>query len=485
MKGVLGEALVDTLINAPQRLESEIRAQRTRVAQVRERLEEVKSGKARELLSLIDQLVRRSVWIIGGDGWAYDIGSAGLDHVLASGRDVNVLVMDTEVYSNTGGQMSKSTPLGAVAKFAAGGKTLAKKDVALQAISYGNVYVARIAFGANPQQTLQALREAEAYPGPSLIIAYSHCIAHGIDMTTGMSHQRDLVKSGYLTLYHYDPRLGMGGADQPLKLDSRKPTMPLEKVAMQEGRYAMLAQSDPARSKMLMQGAQHAADARVGADPRQLIEAGLRAAVVGDRDLAHAQPAHQAGRLLVAALGRDGQQRERHLVVPRHAQLTALVELALQHRQLRDAVARVAHQAGARGVGAHALGFVVGQEQLAHRGEVQWGAASDGAHHLHARAFAVGAFHVNDLVALAHTQVHRLLDQLVQLAHGAQRGVAHAQARLDQVAQFQQAHAQPVAAGLGPVNEAADGEVVEDAVGGGRVQPRLLADLLQRDRFFA
>ena len=178
---------------------------------MRERLEEVKSGKARELLSLIDQLVRRSVWIIGGDGWAYDIGSSGLDHVLASGRDVNVLVMDTEVYSNTGGQMSKSTPLGAVAKFAAGGKTLAKKDVALQAISYGNVYVARIAFGANPQQALQALREAEAYPGPSLIIAYSHCIAHGIDMEQGLAQQKRAVDSGHWPLMRYNPVLRSAG----------------------------------------------------------------------------------------------------------------------------------------------------------------------------------------------------------------------------------------------------------------------------------
>jgi pyruvate-ferredoxin/flavodoxin oxidoreductase len=204
----------------------------------------------------------RAVWIVGGDGWAYDIGAGGLDHVMGSGRNVNILVMDTEVYSNTGGQASKATPRGAVAKFATSGKSQAKKDLGLYAMSYGDVYVAKIALGGKDSQTVKALAEAEAYPGTSLIIAYSHCIAHGIDMTTGMSHQRDLVKSGYLTLYHYDPRLGMGGADQPLKLDSRKPTMPLEKVAMQEGRYAMLAQSDPARSKQLMQGAQHAADAR-------------------------------------------------------------------------------------------------------------------------------------------------------------------------------------------------------------------------------
>ncbi|MDA6077117.1 thiamine pyrophosphate-dependent enzyme [Edwardsiella anguillarum] len=181
----IGADLVAEILQAPQQLESQICAQRARLQRVRDRLSRLRGAQIDSLLSLLDHLVRRSVWIVGGDGWAYDIGSSGLDHVLASGRDVNVLVMDTEVYSNTGGQMSKSTPLGAVAKFAAGGKTMAKKDIALQAIAYGDVYVARIAFGANPQQTLEVLREAEAYPGPSLIIAYSHCIAHGIDMRQG------------------------------------------------------------------------------------------------------------------------------------------------------------------------------------------------------------------------------------------------------------------------------------------------------------
>jgi len=209
-----------------------------------------------------DSLVVRSVWIVGGDGWAYDIGYGGLDHVLASGRNVNILVLDTEVYSNTGGQASKSTQRGAVAKFAAAGKAIGKKDLGMIAMAYGNVYVAQVAIGANPVQTVRTFQEAAAWNGPSLIIAYSHCIAHGIDMTTGMSHQRDAVKSGYLTLYHYDPRLAMGGADQPLKLDSRKPTLPLEQFMMKEGRYAMLAQSDPARSKQLLKAAQHDADAR-------------------------------------------------------------------------------------------------------------------------------------------------------------------------------------------------------------------------------
>jgi len=209
-----------------------------------------------------DSLVARSVWIIGGDGWAYDIGYGGLDHVLASGRNVNILVLDTEVYSNTGGQASKSTPRGAIAKFAAGGKAIGKKDLGMIAMAYGNVYVAQVAMGANPMQTVRTFQEAASWPGVSLIIAYSHCIAHGIDMATAMSHQRDAVKSGYLTLYHYDPRLGMYGSDQPLKLDSRKPTVPFEQFAMKEGRFAMLAQADPERAKQLMKAAQADIDAR-------------------------------------------------------------------------------------------------------------------------------------------------------------------------------------------------------------------------------
>jgi pyruvate-ferredoxin/flavodoxin oxidoreductase len=221
-----------------------------------------RSAEAARLLAVADSLVVRSVWIVGGDGWAYDIGYGGLDHVLASGRNVNILVLDTEVYSNTGGQASKSTPRGAVAKFAAAGKSIGKKDLGMIAMAYGNVYVAQIAMGANMVQTVRTLQEAESWPGPSLIIAYSHCIAHGIDMTTGMTHQRDAVKSGYLTLYHFDPRLGMGGADQPLKLDSRKPTAPLDQFTMKEGRFAMLAQSDPVRAKQLSKMAQADADAR-------------------------------------------------------------------------------------------------------------------------------------------------------------------------------------------------------------------------------
>ena len=262
LRAEIGDALATTLVDSPQDTDEQIRLQRERVKQLKAILPGLRFPEAAQLLAVADSLVVRSVWIVGGDGWAYDIGYGGLDHVLASGRNVNILVLDTEVYSNTGGQASKSTPRGAVAKFAAAGKAIGKKDLGMIAMAYGNVYVAQVAMGANPVQTVRTFQEAAAWNGPSLIIAYSHCIAHGIDMTTGMSHQRDAVKSGYLTLYHYDPRLGMGGADQPLKLDSRKPTQPLEQFVMKEGRYAMLAQADPARAKMLMKAAQKDADAR-------------------------------------------------------------------------------------------------------------------------------------------------------------------------------------------------------------------------------
>ncbi len=262
LRAEIGDTLATELLSAPQDNDAQIRLQRERVKQLRAILARTPSPEAARLLAVADSLIVRSVWIVGGDGWAYDIGYGGLDHVLASGRNVNILVLDTEVYSNTGGQASKSTQRGAVAKFAAAGKSIGKKDLGMIAMAYGNVYVAQVAMGANPVQTVRTFQEAAAWNGPSLIIAYSHCIAHGIDMTTGMSHQRDAVKSGYLTLYHYDPRLAMGGADQPLKLDSRKPTLPLEQFMLKEGRYAMLAQSDPARSKQLLKAAQHDADAR-------------------------------------------------------------------------------------------------------------------------------------------------------------------------------------------------------------------------------
>ena len=206
----------------------------------------------RNLLSLADTLVKKSVWIIGGDGWAYDIGFGGLDHVLASGRNVNILVLDTEVYSNTGGQASKSTPRGAVAKFAARGKATPKKDLGLLAMSYGTVYVAHVAMGANDQQTLKAFLEAEAYDGPSLIIAYSHCIAHGIEMRRGLDQQKRAVQSGYWQLYRYNPQLAEEGK-HPLAIDSKEPTLPLEEFAYNETRYRMLLQSDKSRADTLMQ----------------------------------------------------------------------------------------------------------------------------------------------------------------------------------------------------------------------------------------
>jgi pyruvate-ferredoxin/flavodoxin oxidoreductase len=257
LRGQLDATLVEDILNAPQLQESDIRRQRIRVAELKAALMRLDSGKARDLLSVVDHLVRRSVWILGGDGWAYDIGSGGVDHVLASGRDVNVLVLDTEVYSNTGGQMSKSTPLGAVAKFAAAGKQVGKKDLAMQAISYGNVYVARVAMGANPQQTLLALREAEAYPGPSLVLAYSHCIAHGINMQHGLKQQDLAVASGHWPLLRYNPALRQS-EHNPFVLDSPRPRMKLKDYAFNELRYKMLARAHPEESEHLMALAQQA-----------------------------------------------------------------------------------------------------------------------------------------------------------------------------------------------------------------------------------
>jgi pyruvate-ferredoxin/flavodoxin oxidoreductase len=251
----LGDEFVDAILSAPQQVESEIQAQRERVAELKYRLDLFDTPAARQLKSMADHLIRRSIWIVGGDGWAYDIGSSGLDHALASGLDINILIMDTEVYSNTGGQMSKSTPLGAVAKFAAGGKTIGKKDVAQQAIAYGNVYVARIAMGANPQQTLQALREAEAYPGPSLIIAYSHCIAHGIDMAKGLQQQKLAVASGHWPLIRYNPVIREEGG-VPFTLDCLRPTLPLAEYRQHEGRFQSLRRENPEEAERLLKIAQ-------------------------------------------------------------------------------------------------------------------------------------------------------------------------------------------------------------------------------------
>ncbi len=257
----LDDQLVDELTNAPQHLESEIKAQRERVNQLKERLGQIDGQDAKHLLSLADQLVHRSVWLIGGDGWAYDIGSGGLDHALASGRNVNVLVLDTEVYSNTGGQMSKATPTAASAKFAAAGKRVGKKDLALQAISYGNIYVAQVAMGANPQQTVLALREAEAYDGPSLILAYSHCIAHGIDMEKGLNQQKLAVACGYWPLIRYNPVLRKNDQN-PFVLDSPKPVIRLKDYAYNELRYKVLTQTVPKEAEKLMRLAQEIVDLR-------------------------------------------------------------------------------------------------------------------------------------------------------------------------------------------------------------------------------
>ncbi len=258
---VVGETLVDALLNADQSTEAGIQEQRERVALLKERLQNVDDPKAKDLLSLADVLVKKSVWIVGGDGWAYDIGYGGLDHVLASGRNVNVLVMDTQVYSNTGGQSSKATPRAAVAKFAAKGKDLPRKDLGLIAMSYGYVYVAQVAMGASDTQTLKAFLEAEAYDGPSLIIAYSHCIAHGYDLKHGLSQQALAVQSGLWPLYRYNPTLASKGKN-PLKLDSRDPKVGVDKFAYNETRFRMLAQTDEERAEQLLKLAQEDAITR-------------------------------------------------------------------------------------------------------------------------------------------------------------------------------------------------------------------------------
>ena len=257
----IGKELADGLMNASQKTEADLAEQRARVVELKKKLEKIDTPEARNLLSVADYLVRKSVWILGGDGWAYDIGYGGLDHVLASGRDINVLVLDTEVYSNTGGQSSKATPRAAVAKFAANGKDLPKKDLGMIAMSYGYVYVARVAMGASDRQTLQAFREAEAYHGPSLIIAYSHCIAHGITMKYGLKQQALAVKSGVWPLYRYNPEMAQQGTN-PLTIDSKDPTIPVEEYAYNETRYRMLLQSNEERAEMLMKKAKHDASSR-------------------------------------------------------------------------------------------------------------------------------------------------------------------------------------------------------------------------------
>jgi pyruvate-ferredoxin/flavodoxin oxidoreductase len=251
LRDVIGQELADELLRADQSTEEGVVLQRRRVEELKKKLAKPKDAASRDLLTIADNLVKKSVWSIGGDGWAYDIGYGGLDHVLANTRDLNLLVLDTEVYSNTGGQSSKSTPLGAVAKFAAGGKPVPKKDLGLLAMMYGHVYVARVAMGANENQTLRAFLEAESYEGPSIIIAYSHCIAHGIDMVKGMDQQRLAVETGYWPLYRYDPRLRAQGKN-PLQLDSKPGKVPLDEYVYNENRYRMLRKSNPTVAAQLL-----------------------------------------------------------------------------------------------------------------------------------------------------------------------------------------------------------------------------------------
>ena len=257
----LSTQLVEAILNADQSDDAKIEEQRERVTELKNKLSKSSDSRAKDLISLADNLVKKSVWIIGGDGWAYDIGYGGLDHVLASGRNVNILVLDTEVYSNTGGQSSKSTPRAAVAKFAMSGKGLPKKDLGLIAMSYGYVYVARVAMGANDQQTLRALLEAESYDGPSLVIAYSPCIAHGYELSKSLEQSKLAVQSGHWPMYRYDPRLAMQGQN-PLVIESKEPSIPISQYAYNETRYKMLIQMNEERAEELMKEAQHDAKSR-------------------------------------------------------------------------------------------------------------------------------------------------------------------------------------------------------------------------------
>ena len=255
LAGEIGEPLVDAILAAEQHSEAEIFEQRERVAHLKTRLSTIDRLAARTLEGIADYLTKKSVWLIGGDGWAYDIGYGGVDHVLASGRNVNILVLDTEVYSNTGGQTSKATPLGAVAKFSAAGKPVIKKDLAMMAMAYGNVYVAQVAYGAKDVQVLRAFLEAESYDGPSLIIAYSPCIAHGIDLSNNLRQQAAAVNAGHWGLFRYDPRRVAEG-ENPLHLDSKEPSMPYREFAMSETRFAVLQRTHPEASNRFIDTAQ-------------------------------------------------------------------------------------------------------------------------------------------------------------------------------------------------------------------------------------
>jgi pyruvate-ferredoxin/flavodoxin oxidoreductase len=291
---VIGDDFATALLMATQNDEADINLQRERVAVLKNKLLGLVTPDARQLLAVADLLVKKSVWIVGGDGWAYDIGYGGLDHVLASGRNVNLLVLDTEVYSNTGGQASKSTPRAAVAKFAAAGKPAPKKDLGLMAMSYGNVYVASVAMGAKDEHTLKAFLEAEAYDGPSLIIAYSHCIAHGINISSAMSDQKLAVESGRWLLYRYNPERALMG-ENPLLLDSRTPTRKVKEFMEQQTRFKMLTKSKPESAKRLWEQSQHDADVRFhlyeylahrrfenGAEATEEVQSSQRAPVIAE-----------------------------------------------------------------------------------------------------------------------------------------------------------------------------------------------------------
>jgi pyruvate-ferredoxin/flavodoxin oxidoreductase len=259
----VGESLVDALLGADQATEAGIAAQRERVTELRKKLVGINSFEARWLEQVVETLVKKSVWIVGGDGWAYDIGYGGLDHVIAQGRNVNILVLDTEVYSNTGGQASKATPIGASAKFAMAGKERPKKDLGMIAMAYGSVYVAHVAFGAKDAQTVKAFLEADAYDGPSLIIAYSHCIAHGYDLAFGLDQQKLAVDTGYWPLYRFDPRR-LAAGENPLMMDSPAPKADVSKYMSNESRFRVVQQQDPERYKVLLAAAQKEISLRYG-----------------------------------------------------------------------------------------------------------------------------------------------------------------------------------------------------------------------------
>ncbi len=255
MNGAIPVELKDAILNADQSDEPGIFEQRQRVEELKQLLNGNNEEQAKRLLSVVDYLVKKSVWILGGDGWAYDIGYGGLDHVISTGKNVNILVMDTEVYSNTGGQTSKATPLSAIAKFSASGKPTRKKDLGMMAMSYGNVYVASVAMGAKDDQTLKAFLEAEAYDGPSIIIAYSHCIAHGIDMSAPLKHQKAAVDSGQWLLYRFNPTKLQTG-ENPFMLESKSPKIPVTEYLNMENRFKMLAKSKPELAKVAFAQAQ-------------------------------------------------------------------------------------------------------------------------------------------------------------------------------------------------------------------------------------